>query len=243
MKNWQGILDKLHAKISNWAFRALNIAGRIVLVKSVLQAIPIYSLSIMAAPLRVCAKIREIIRNFIWRGSDQKKKWALVSWEQLTKRKERGGLGLRDPETLNRVLGAKFWWRWLRAGNDLWKKIWRTKYNMPNSTLEILRQQITPKGSSIWDLACLNRDLVEQQAFWEIRGGAEANFWEDRWQQRERLSRIPYLHQIQTKIEGNKTCVRDYWRAQLAEEGWRVWIDPMEWDKEIDHDTQDNYKK
>eukprot|EP00253_Pinus_taeda_P016878 PITA_16878 len=103
MKNWQGIIDKLRNKVANWAFRTLNIAGQIVLAKSVLQAIPVYPLSIMAAPLGICARIRELIRNFIWRGADQKKKWALASWSQLTERKEKGGLGLRDPETLNKV--------------------------------------------------------------------------------------------------------------------------------------------
>eukprot|EP00253_Pinus_taeda_P013830 PITA_13830 len=168
MKNWQGVLDKLSNKVANWAFRALNIAGRIVLEKSVLQAILVYPLSIMAAPLGICTRIREIIRNFIWRGADQKKKWALASWSQLTERKEKGGLGLRDPEILNRVLGAKLWWRWLRGGNDLWKTIWKEKYNMPDSAVEILRWRETPKGSSIWDLARLNRDLVEKHTFWEI---------------------------------------------------------------------------
>jgi len=88
-------------------------------VKSVLQAIPIYPLSIMAVPQGVCTKIREILRKFIWGGSSQQKKWALVSWKHLTKRKEEGGLGLRDLDKLNKVLGAKLWWRWLRGGNDL----------------------------------------------------------------------------------------------------------------------------
>eukprot|EP00253_Pinus_taeda_P010222 PITA_10222 len=44
LKNWQGILDKLTSRIANWTFRTLNMAGTIVLVKSVLQAIPIYPL-------------------------------------------------------------------------------------------------------------------------------------------------------------------------------------------------------
>eukprot|EP00253_Pinus_taeda_P022541 PITA_22541 len=163
MKNWQGIIDKLSNKVANWAFRTLNIAGRIVLAKSILQAIPVYPFSIMAGPLGICARIREIIRNFIWRGADQKKKWALASWCQLTERKEKGGLGLRDPETLNKVLGAKLWWRWLRGGNDLWKIIWKEKYNMPDSAVEILRRKDTPRGSSVWDLARLNRDLVRDR--------------------------------------------------------------------------------
>eukprot|EP00253_Pinus_taeda_P026017 PITA_26017 len=243
MKNWQGVLDKLSNKVANWTFKTLNIAGRIVLAKSVLQAIPIYPLSIMAAPLGICTRIREIIKNFIWRGADQKKKWALASWSQLTERKEKGGLGLRDPEILNRVLGAKLWWRWLRGGNDLWKTIWKEKYNMPDSAVEILRRRETPKGSSIWDLSRLNRDLVEKHTFWEIRGGEEANFWEDKWHQKERLSSIQGLHQIRDRIGGDRTHVRDYWKANNSEESWRIWIDPMEWDRELSQDQKEAYRK
>eukprot|EP00253_Pinus_taeda_P033781 PITA_33781 len=228
MKNWQGILDKLSNKVANWAFRTLNIAGRIVLAKSVLQAIPVYPLSIMAAPIGICVRIREIIRNFIWRGADQKKKWLLVSWCQSTERKEKGGLGLRDPETPNKVLGAKLWWRWLRGGNDLWKIIWKEKYNMPESAVEILKRKDTPRGSSVWDLARLNRDLVEKHSFWEIRGGEEANFWEDKWHQKERLSFIQGLQQVRDRIGRDRPLVRDYWKVNNPDESWRTWVDLSE---------------
>ena len=87
---------------------------------------------------------------------------------------------MRDPETLNKVLGAKLWWRWLRGGNYMWKIIWKEKYNLPESTVEILKRKDTPRESSVWDLTRLNRDLVEKHSFWEIRGGEEANFWEDK---------------------------------------------------------------
>eukprot|EP00253_Pinus_taeda_P011910 PITA_11910 len=195
MKNWQGIIDKLSNKVANWAFRTLNIAGRIVLAKSVLQAIPVYPLSIMAAPLGICARIRDLIRNFIWRGADQKKKWALASWSQLTERKEKGGLGLRDPEILNK------------------------------------------------DLARLNRDLVEKHTFWEIRGGEEANFWEDKWHQKEILSTIQGLQQIRDRIGRDRPHVRDYWKANNPEESWRIWFDLTEWDRELSLDQKEAYKK
>eukprot|EP00253_Pinus_taeda_P004365 PITA_04365 len=243
MKNWQGVLDKLSNKVANWAFRVLNIAGRIVLAKSVLQAIPIYPISIMAALVGVCAKIREIIRKFIWSGSDQKKKWALVSWSQLTERKEKGGLGLRDPETLNRVLGAKLWWRWLSGGNDLWKTIWRTKYRMPSSQVDILRHQEIPKGSAIWELASQNRDLIGKHTFWEIQGGSEANFWDDRWQQRESLNSIQNLLLICGRVEENRISVKDYWKVNDISEGWRVWEDPTAWARELTPELQDWYRK
>eukprot|EP00253_Pinus_taeda_P023228 PITA_23228 len=243
MKNWQGITDKLSNKVANWAFRTLNIAGRIVLAIFVLQAIPVYPLSIMAAPIGICARIREIIRNFIWRGADQKKKWALASWCQLTERKEKGGLGLRDPKTLNKVLGAKLWWRWLRGGNDLWKIIWKEKYNMPESAVEILKRKDTPRGSSVWDLARLNMDLVEKHSFWEIRGGKEANFWEDKWHQKERLSSIQGLQQVRDRIGRDRPLVRDYWKVNNPEESWRTWVDLTEWDGEFSSDHKAVFRK
>lgn len=84
----------------------------------------------------------------------------------------------------------------MREGNDLWKEIWRHKYNMPRKMEEIYRLEETLKGSTIWDLARKNRDLVERHAFWEIRGGSESRFWDEKWQQREKLSRIQKLQNL-----------------------------------------------
>ena len=127
----------------------MNISSRIVLLKLVLQSIPIYPLSIRVAPKGVCTKLKEIFGKFVWGGPKQQRKWALVSWKNLVKRKEEGGLGIRDPEMLNKILGAKLWWRWLQGGKDVWKKIWEIKYNMPDSTEGKLRTEEVPKGSSI----------------------------------------------------------------------------------------------
>ena len=128
----------------------------------------------MAAPKRACAKMKEIFGKFLWGGPKQEKKWALVSWKGISKQKQKGGLGLRDPQTLNQVLGAKLWWRWMRGGKDIWKQIWTQKYNMPSTTKGILRVEEVPKGSSIWDLASQNRELINKFAFWEIRSGSIA---------------------------------------------------------------------
>eukprot|EP00253_Pinus_taeda_P017009 PITA_17009 len=243
LKNWQGVLEKLKNRVANWTFRTLNIAERIVLVKSVLQAIPIYPLSIMAVPQGVCTKIREILRKFIWGGSAQQKKWALVSWKHLTKQKEEGGLGLRDPDKLNKVLGAKLWWRWLRGGNDLWKQLWRHKYNMPDSSEDIYRIQETPKGSAIWDLTSQNRDIVEKNVFWEIRGGGEAKFWDENWQQRGKMSSIQRIQNIQDKIGDNHTYVKDYWKENELDGIWRKWTTPEDWGIEIDQEQQEAFMK
>lgn len=141
--------------------------------------------------------MREIFGKFIWGGPTQQRKWALVSWTHLIKRKDEGGLGLRDPEILNKVLGAKLWWRWLQGGSDVWKKIWNYKYNMPEQIEEKLKIQNIPQGSSIWNLASQNRELIKQYAFWEIRGGEKAAFWEDGWQQKRKMIELQTLQNLQ----------------------------------------------
>lgn len=151
--NWRSTIEKIKNRLENWSFRALNFVARVVLLRSTLQAIPIYPLLVMAAPKGVCTKMIEIYRKFLWGGPKQQKKWDLCSWNSLTKPKENGGLGLRDLSTLNQVLAVKLWWRWMQGGKDLWKEIWTAKYSMQTTPEEILRKKEVPRGSAIWELA------------------------------------------------------------------------------------------
>eukprot|EP00253_Pinus_taeda_P010995 PITA_10995 len=243
MKNWQEVIDKIKKRLASWSFRSLNIASRIVLLKSVLQSIPIYPLSIRAASKGVCAKMKEIFGKFIWGGPKQQRKWALVSWKNLVKRKE-GGLGIRDPEMLNNILGAKLWWRWLQGGKDVWKIIWELKYNMPESTAGKLRIEEVPKGSSIWDLASQNRDVVNKHAFWEIQEGGNAKFWEDGWQQKGKMAEIQSLQEIKQKGKmAGMEYVKDYWTNEETNATWRTWRKPEEWFENIPQEMEKNYTK
>lgn len=61
---WQNILQKHQGKLNCWAFRFLNIASR-----AVLQSIPTYQLSGMAAPKGVCSKMVDIFKKFLWVGA------------------------------------------------------------------------------------------------------------------------------------------------------------------------------
>ena len=99
----------------------------------------------------------------------------------------------------------------MRGGKDIWKQIWTQKYNMPSTTEGILRVEEVPKGSSIWDLASQNRDLINKFAFWEIRNESIAHFWEEAWQQRDIMADIQTLQNTYQKatMEGLK-LVKDY---------------------------------
>jgi hypothetical protein len=125
---WESIINKLQDRVKRWTYRALNFAGRLVLTKAVLQAIPTYLLSVFPAPAGILQKIRSIQRNFLWRGAEDKKKWVLVAWEKLCWPKSKGGLGLQDPQTTNVAYGEKLWWRWVKDSSSPWENLWKEKY-------------------------------------------------------------------------------------------------------------------
>eukprot|EP00253_Pinus_taeda_P002612 PITA_02612 len=244
MKNWQDVIDKIKKRLASWSFRSLNIPNRIVLLKSILQSIPIYPLSIRETSKGVCTKLKEIFGKFVWGGPKQQRKWALVSWKNLVKRKEEGGLGIRDPEMLNKILGAKLWWRWVQGGKDVWKKIWEIKYNMSDSIEGRLRIEEVPKGSSIWELASQNREVVNKHAFWEICEGSSAKFWEDGWQQKDKMLEIQTLQEIQQKVKrAGMDYVRDYWKNEENNGIWRTWRKPEEWFENINQEMEKIYTK
>lgn len=81
-------------KLNNWTFESLNLAGRLVIVKYVLQDMPLYLFSTLDTLESVLRNICNIQRNFLWWGSEEKRKWALVRWDKLYTPIFFGGLGL-----------------------------------------------------------------------------------------------------------------------------------------------------
>ena len=166
-----------------------------------------------------------------------------MSWEKLIKSKSSRGLGLRDPFMLNQVMGAKHWWRWIQGGQDLWKKIWERNYEMPQSVSGKLKIDLVPKGSAIWNLAAVNRFLIRQHSFWEIREGKTALFWEDSWQQREKFfSRLDLGEIFLFKNIPNQRYLCNYWNSD--EEGqWRIWKGKEQWRNAPETTQWNNFEK
>jgi hypothetical protein len=70
-------------------YRALNLVGRLILTKTVLQAIPTFMMSVFPSPKGILQKIRANQREFLWRGEEEKKKWALVAWDKVCRPKNK----------------------------------------------------------------------------------------------------------------------------------------------------------
>jgi len=176
---WESVINNLKDKFSKWTIKSLNLAGKLVLTKAVLQTIPIYMLLALVAPTGVLQKIRNIQRDILWGKGEEKMKWALVAWDKLCKPKTHDGLGLHDSNILSKVLGPKLWWRWLKEIRNPWAKLWKQKYAMDWQETDHITMAGHIRGSQIWNKAWENRALVQKHSFSKIRNGKLAWFWED----------------------------------------------------------------
>jgi len=65
---WMPMLDKLRNRLNSWGSKYVSLGGRIVLLNSVLNAIPIFFLSFLKIPTKVVKMVTKIQREFLWGG-------------------------------------------------------------------------------------------------------------------------------------------------------------------------------
>ncbi|GMQ04388.1 hypothetical protein CsSME_00049821 [Camellia sinensis var. sinensis] len=124
---WKPVMEKFRKKLSGWKRMLLSFAGRVTLIKSVLSSSPVYYLSL---PSSVGKEIDKIQATFLLGDSEAKKRVHLVKWKDVTMDKNLGGLRIRNLKVVNNCLLAKWWWRFGREDNSLWKQLICNKYKL-----------------------------------------------------------------------------------------------------------------
>ena len=178
---WQGILDKFRSKVSHWTNRWLSSAGRLVLLKTVVQSLPIYRCGVQIPPSSFLRDFDALSRQFLWSGSLLSSKWSLVKWETVCRPKHAGGLGLRSMVLVVTALAAKLYWRWCNCQDQEWAMIITDKY-LPGAVFsEVPRLSLVGKGSCIWNTLKRGAQIVKEGLFWICNNGSDTLFWQDSW--------------------------------------------------------------
>ena len=73
-EQFEHIVATLKKLVNGWALKLLNSAGREILIKSICQAIPTYSMSCFKLSKKMCKKITLVIARFWWGGDENKRK-------------------------------------------------------------------------------------------------------------------------------------------------------------------------
>nr|GEW53090.1 RNA-directed DNA polymerase, eukaryota [Tanacetum cinerariifolium] len=103
--------------------KTLSIGGRLTLLKSVLGASPLYTMSIFKVPKGVL-KVMESIRNNFFKGAESsKRKISWVACDKILASRKKGGLGVLSYPALNGTLLLKWVWRFVSQDGSLWFRV------------------------------------------------------------------------------------------------------------------------
>lgn len=104
---FQPIADRVKIKLSYWKASLLSIAGRVQLVKSVIQSMFIHTMFLFYLPTSLLREIEKWIKNFIWSGDINKRKLVTIAWKKVCVDTQEGGLGIRSLICLNHATNLK----------------------------------------------------------------------------------------------------------------------------------------
>jgi hypothetical protein len=192
IREFQSIKDRVRNKINEWKTKFMSQAGKEVLLKAVVQAIPTYSMSLFLLPKSLCKEINSIMQRFWWGHKENEKKIHWMSWEKLGRSKAQGGLGFRDLVCFNKALLAKQGWRIIQNPEGIVATVLKAKY-FPHGTFLEAKEGNRP--SLVWRSLLAANNLLKDGLIWRIGDGRSVKIWGDRWLPR------PTSFQVQTPCQ------------------------------------------
>ncbi|XP_058750809.1 uncharacterized protein LOC131623817 [Vicia villosa] len=211
-KVWQEVIDNIKSRLTKWKGRNISIGGRVTLIGSVLNAIPIFTLSFYKAPSKIIQAIRSLLSNFLWCGNVKSRCIHWVKWENVCKPKGKGGLGIRDVGEMNKSLLLKWKWRILKEDKAIWSRFLLLRYHIPKIKVLASSKDLLNRDDSRWwrDIVLddfKEDDLGEGFTDWvkcEFKKGNNILFWHSCWLDDQPLCvSFPHLFDRTT----NKLCM------------------------------------
>ncbi|XP_060200867.1 uncharacterized protein LOC132629156 [Lycium barbarum] len=205
------LIKKIKERLHSWKGKLLSFGGKAVLIKSVLQSMPLHLLSVVAPPKCVLNEIHKIFARFFWSNKEEGRSRHWVKWKDICLPITEGGLGFKSLFDVSNALFAKLWWKF-RTTNSLWAKYMWNKY----CKKEIPTLVQWKRGTQVWKKMLEARDSMEHEIWWEIKGGS-VNIWYENW---TKLGALHYV--VPTDFPTNEN-LEDV--ADLIEEG--DWKEPL----------------
>jgi hypothetical protein len=208
LSTWNPVLEVIQNRLASWKNKYVSLGGRVVLLNSVLAAIPIFYLSLFKIPVGVWKKIVRLQRRFLWGGAAGSSKINWVSWLDVCRPKKEGGLGVKDLRIMNISLLTKWRWRLLSKGQSIWKNVLWDRYGGGERGVSWMTRRLPANKASPWwnDLVSVGvvagSDRLSDIFFKKIGNGSNTSFWHDKWVGTQPLKEVfPRLFLISTQKE------------------------------------------
>ncbi|KAL0923155.1 hypothetical protein M5K25_007201 [Dendrobium thyrsiflorum] len=174
--DFQFIVDKALRMINIWGSKVISLAGRILLVKSVLLTYPIFHSTLSLVPKSILQDLEKLCRTFIWSKGNGKKGLHFVKWEWMCKSMESGGRGLYSCSKDIGILRAKLAWRYSHDKDSLLHKCLFPKFGKLYSNAGS-----RSLASSAWKLIEDGDIYLKPIVKWSIANGRDVSVFNDTW--------------------------------------------------------------
>ncbi|XP_058742267.1 uncharacterized protein LOC131614725 [Vicia villosa] len=172
------IKNHIWNRINSWKGRSLSRAGKKIMIKSVLQAIPTCIMSIFILPDVVVNEIEKMLNSFWWGGGSNNKGIRWKAWDKLTCPKADGGLGFRDFKAFNFAMVAKQGWFLMTNPNVLVSRIFKARYFLRSSFLD---SKLGYNPSFVWRSIWKVREVLTLECRWRIGDGRNIRVMNEPW--------------------------------------------------------------
>lgn len=150
------VKEKLQDCIQRWDKKTISKCGEEVILKSVAQSLPNYTMGVFFLPMDLCQQLERTMCKYWWSTVSKKSRnihWQ--SWTSMCKNKLATSMGFKNVRDFNVSLMGKQDWRLLKYPNKLVSRVYKARYYPHGSFLD---NEIGSNPSYIW------RSVLESQA-------------------------------------------------------------------------------
>eukprot|EP00253_Pinus_taeda_P030816 PITA_30816 len=173
--DWTWLIAKVEKRLLVWYHGYLTRVGRLTLIKAVIEATPVYWMTLAWIPCGILNRLQNICARFLWKGHHIGKQFAWVKWVTIARPKHWGGWGIKNLDLFAKALAAKLGWNLLTT-DSLWSRVAQSKYIQPMHLMDWFRQQHDPGRSisNIWKVVLQSLPLLREGITWHIKNGNSA---------------------------------------------------------------------
>ena len=160
-----------------WKEKFISKASREILIKTIAQAIPTYTMSLFKLPKAPCDY--QLHTSQILVGAN--KGWeenTLDKLEKIMQNKKKGGMGFRDIQAFNLAMLAKHTWRLIHHTHSLFYCIYKARY-FPNSSF--MEAEIEHNPSYVWWSLVAAREVIMEGSRWRVGNGRQIEVGSRNW--------------------------------------------------------------
>ncbi|WOL00311.1 hypothetical protein Cni_G09024 [Canna indica] len=211
------MIEKAENRLESWASKDIFQAGKVVLINSVVNSMPIHTLSIMWINSKIIKEHEKLIRDFLWKLGKKKYGFHLVNWKKVSLCKAEGGLGVKDLNTFKIVIHAKRVLPILNRKDQIWSRLVNARYGDLHPWKKRRSRRIGWAMKGIVSAIEMLREGLKVK----IGNGKKTNVWTDPWIESYPIEKWPTfvnMDKIQEVTMVNEFIRNGEWNLNLIKD-------------------------